>query len=168
MSQGTQSYPSHLADLTVTSVRDLTVGYDSSNPPSFKPTLPVSSGNMITFGAEDKTTGQEVVLTIRYDRGPAFVEERLRTNVDFCLSEQVARNQRSRYPHPKFPTFLTFDTDQVLLGGAREGRYVANCVTWESGSGSQGGFVGSHEKRPVTPCLTYHIGVVPSARSMLF
>ncbi|KAF9646856.1 hypothetical protein BDM02DRAFT_3188473 [Thelephora ganbajun] len=62
---GNQNYPSELANLTVTSVRDLTVGYDSSNPPSFKPTLPLSSGNMITFRAKDETAGQEVVLTIR-------------------------------------------------------------------------------------------------------
>jgi len=64
-SKGIQNYPSKLANLTVTSVRDLTIGYDSSNPPSFKPTLPLSSGNMITFGAEDEAAGQEVVLTIR-------------------------------------------------------------------------------------------------------
>lgn len=65
-SQGNKDYPSKLANLTVTNVRDLTIGYDSSNPPSFKPTLPTSSGNMITFRAENETTGQGVVLTIRY------------------------------------------------------------------------------------------------------
>lgn len=64
-SQGNRDYPSELASLTVTSVRDLTVGYDSSNPPSYKPTLPLSSGNMITFRAGDKAAEQEVVLTIR-------------------------------------------------------------------------------------------------------
>jgi len=64
-SQGIPSYPSDLANLAVTSVRDLTIGYDSSNPPSFKPILPLSSGNMITFRAKDETAGQEVVLTIR-------------------------------------------------------------------------------------------------------
>lgn len=64
-SEGNRNYPSELANLTVTSVRDLTIGYDSSNPPSFKPTLPLSSGNMITFRAEDNTVGQEVVLTVR-------------------------------------------------------------------------------------------------------
>jgi len=64
-SQGNHGYPSKLANLTVTSVRDLTIGYDSSNPPSFKPTLPPSSGNMITFRAGDDTADQEVVLTIR-------------------------------------------------------------------------------------------------------
>jgi len=62
---GNQNYPSNLANLTVIGVRDLTVGYDSSNPPSFKPTLPLSSGNMITFRAKDEAAGQEVVLTIR-------------------------------------------------------------------------------------------------------
>ena len=66
--QGNQRYPSKLADLTVTSVRDLTIGYDSSNPPSFKPNLPLSPGNMITFRAEDDAAGQEVILTIRYGR----------------------------------------------------------------------------------------------------
>jgi len=64
-SQGNPNYPSDLAELTVTAVRDLTIGYDSSNPPSFKPSLPLSPGNMITFRARDETTGQEVVLTIR-------------------------------------------------------------------------------------------------------
>jgi len=62
---GSQNYPSDLANLAVTSVRDLTTGYDSSNPPSFKPSLPLSSGNMITFRARDEVAGQEVVLTIR-------------------------------------------------------------------------------------------------------
>lgn len=60
-----RNYPSELANLTVTSVRDLTIGYDSSNPPSFKPALPLSPGNMITFKAGDEGAEQEVVLTIR-------------------------------------------------------------------------------------------------------
>jgi len=64
-SEGNQNYPSELATLTVTGVRDLTIGYDSSNPPSFKPTLPLSSGNMITFRAGNEAARQEVVLTIR-------------------------------------------------------------------------------------------------------
>jgi len=72
-SRGNPRYPSDLANLTVTSVRDLTIGYDSSNPPLFKPTLPLSSGNMITFGAKDETTRQEVVLTIRHVCGPPSV-----------------------------------------------------------------------------------------------
>lgn len=49
----------------MTSIRDLTVGYDSSNPPSFEPSLPVSSGShMITFtvGGDDDCV---VVGTVR-------------------------------------------------------------------------------------------------------
>jgi hypothetical protein len=43
---------------------DLTVGYDSSNPPSFKPRLPLSSGHMIQFRAENEDQ-LYIVLTIR-------------------------------------------------------------------------------------------------------
>ncbi|KAI0713284.1 phosphoglucomutase first 3 domain-containing protein [Earliella scabrosa] len=61
----TPSYPKSIAGLTVTSVRDLTVGYDSSNPPSFKPTLPLSSGHMIQFRAENQEDGTKITLTTR-------------------------------------------------------------------------------------------------------
>lgn len=59
------SYPKKIAGLTVTSVRDLTVGYDSANPPSYKPTLPLSSGHMIQFRAESPTDGTKITLTTR-------------------------------------------------------------------------------------------------------
>jgi len=43
---------------------DLTLGYDSSNPPTYKPSLPLSSGHMIQFRATSKD-GFKIVLTIR-------------------------------------------------------------------------------------------------------
>ena len=94
-SQGNPNYPSDLANLTVTGVRDLTIGYDSSNPPSFEPTLPLSSGNMITFKAKDEVSGQEVVLTIRYDQRPRL-PRRVAHNLFSVRSllGQVAQNPR--------------------------------------------------------------------------
>ena len=67
--QGTSdvpSYPKTLADLTVTSVRDLTIGYDSTNPPTYAPALPLSSGQMVQFRAESKERGTKITLTARY------------------------------------------------------------------------------------------------------
>lgn len=58
------SYPMAIAGLAVTSVVDLTVGYDSTNPPTYKPNLPLSSGHMIQFRAASKD-GLKIVLTIR-------------------------------------------------------------------------------------------------------
>ncbi|KAJ3562292.1 hypothetical protein NP233_g9666 [Leucocoprinus birnbaumii] len=58
------SYPGGIAGLATTSVVDLTVGYDSRNAPSYKPTLPLSSGHMIQFRAENKE-GMKIVLTTR-------------------------------------------------------------------------------------------------------
>ncbi|KAF8636547.1 hypothetical protein AX17_003359 [Amanita inopinata Kibby_2008] len=58
------SYPSQIAGLQVTRVVDLTVGYDSGNPPAYKPKLPLSSGHMIQFRAESGD-GLKIVLTIR-------------------------------------------------------------------------------------------------------
>ena len=60
---GPPRYPRTLAGLEVTSVRDLTVGYDSANPPTYKPALPLSSGHMIQFRAE--SAGERVTLTTR-------------------------------------------------------------------------------------------------------
>ncbi|KAI8998909.1 phosphoglucomutase first 3 domain-containing protein [Trametes punicea] len=62
---GPPHYPTTIAGLEVTRVRDLTVGYDSGNPPSYKPTLPLSSGHMIQFRAESKADGTKITLTIR-------------------------------------------------------------------------------------------------------
>ncbi|KZV59647.1 hypothetical protein PENSPDRAFT_678913 [Peniophora sp. CONT] len=56
------SYPKSIGELSVTSIRDLTVGYDSSNPP-YKPTLPLSSGHMVQFRAADANA--KITLTIR-------------------------------------------------------------------------------------------------------
>ncbi|KAI8333695.1 hypothetical protein BC941DRAFT_434208 [Chlamydoabsidia padenii] len=54
------SYPKTIGGYKVTSIRDLTIGYDSSKS-DFKPTLPVSSSSeMITFRLENST-----VFTIR-------------------------------------------------------------------------------------------------------
>jgi len=58
------TYPEEIGGLRVTRVVDLTVGYDSGNPPSFKPRLPLSSGHMIQFRAENEDQ-LYVVLTIR-------------------------------------------------------------------------------------------------------
>jgi hypothetical protein len=50
-------------------VRDLTAGhaYDSNNPPSFEPDLPLSGGHMITFRGEENDAPDpiRIVLTIR-------------------------------------------------------------------------------------------------------
>jgi len=59
------SYPRTIAGLTVTSVRDLTIGYDSTNPPTYKPVLPLSSGHMIQFRAESLEDGTKITLTTR-------------------------------------------------------------------------------------------------------
>jgi len=61
----TPHYPSEIAGLKVTRVVDLTTGYDSGNPPTHKPCLPLSSGHMIQFRAESSFEGTKVVLTIR-------------------------------------------------------------------------------------------------------
>lgn len=58
------SYPKSIAGLEVTSVVDLSLGYDSTNPPTYKPSLPLSSGHMIQFRAASKE-GLKVVLTTR-------------------------------------------------------------------------------------------------------
>ncbi|KDQ60575.1 hypothetical protein JAAARDRAFT_124136 [Jaapia argillacea MUCL 33604] len=58
-------YPRSISGLTITTVRDLTVGYDSSNPPKFKPLLPLSSGHMIQFRAESPVDSTKIFLTIR-------------------------------------------------------------------------------------------------------
>lgn len=64
-SQAQPTYPSNIAGLKVTAIRDLTVGYDSTNPPSYKPTLPLSSGHMVQFRAENSAEGTKISLTIR-------------------------------------------------------------------------------------------------------
>ncbi|KAJ6618234.1 hypothetical protein B0H10DRAFT_2164164 [Mycena sp. CBHHK59/15] len=51
------AYPHEIAGLAITSVVDLTTGYDSTNPPTYKPSLPLSSGHMIQFKSEKKEDG---------------------------------------------------------------------------------------------------------------
>ncbi|KAI0300256.1 hypothetical protein BC826DRAFT_668042 [Russula brevipes] len=63
-SSTTPSYPKSIAGLEVTRVVDLTLGYDSTNPPTYKPSLPTSSGHMIQFRAASKD-GVKIVLTTR-------------------------------------------------------------------------------------------------------
>ena len=93
------SYPKSIARLDVSSVVDLTLGYDSSNPPTYKPSLPLSSGHMIQFRATSKD-GFKIVLTIR----TSGTEPKVRTNG--MSGETVDTDHHS--------------ADQVLLGGKRE------------------------------------------------
>ncbi|KAJ7070359.1 hypothetical protein B0H15DRAFT_925818 [Mycena belliarum] len=58
------TYPHQIANMDITNVIDLTTGYDSSNPPTYKPALPLSSGHMIQFRAA-KQDGTKMVLTMR-------------------------------------------------------------------------------------------------------
>ncbi|CAH7687371.1 phosphoglucomutase-2 [Phakopsora pachyrhizi] len=60
----TIKYPSTLGSYPITSIRDLTIGYDTEYPPSFIPELPTStSTQMITFKIDGKQA--ELVLTLR-------------------------------------------------------------------------------------------------------
>ncbi|KAJ7771839.1 hypothetical protein B0H16DRAFT_1305777 [Mycena metata] len=59
------AYPQEIAGMEITSVIDLTTGYDSTNPPTYKPSLPLSSGHMIQFRAVRKEDGTKLVLTTR-------------------------------------------------------------------------------------------------------
>jgi hypothetical protein len=61
---GRPNYPKSIAGFEVTSVVDLTLGYDSTNPPTYKAKLPLSSGHMIQFRAASKD-GFKIVLTTR-------------------------------------------------------------------------------------------------------
>lgn len=61
-------YPTSIAGLTINSIKDLTAnyGYDSANPPTYQPKLPLSSGHMIQFRAQStEDPDMKVVLTIR-------------------------------------------------------------------------------------------------------
>lgn len=60
--------PTHLGGFRLTSLRDLTVGYDSSNPPTYEPKLPVDrSAHMLSFSLGDTESGDgvEAVGTVR-------------------------------------------------------------------------------------------------------
>ncbi|KIM58711.1 hypothetical protein SCLCIDRAFT_127650 [Scleroderma citrinum Foug A] len=63
-----ESYPTCIANFTVNAVVDLTTGhgYDSTNPPTYRPRLPLSSGHMIQFRAQSEDDmDMSIVLTIR-------------------------------------------------------------------------------------------------------
>lgn len=62
----TPHFPVEIAGMKVTRVVDLTLGYDTGNPPTHKPSLPLSLGHMIQFRAESSGGGTKIVLTIRY------------------------------------------------------------------------------------------------------
>ncbi|KIK63778.1 hypothetical protein GYMLUDRAFT_259462 [Collybiopsis luxurians FD-317 M1] len=59
------NYPQYIAGVDITRVVDLTIGYDSANPPSYQPSLPLSSGHMIQFRGEQRSEGTKIVLTVR-------------------------------------------------------------------------------------------------------
>ncbi|PPQ90139.1 hypothetical protein CVT25_012308 [Psilocybe cyanescens] len=58
-------YPKTLAGLDINRVIDLTTGYDSGNPPDYRPSLPLSSGHMIQIRASDLNAN--LVLTLRHE-----------------------------------------------------------------------------------------------------
>jgi hypothetical protein len=81
------SYPSSIGGLEVTSVIDLTIGYDSANPPTYKPSLPLSSGHMIQFRAASKD-GSKITLTTR----TSGTEPKVRTKIFSILLKQNPRS----------------------------------------------------------------------------
>ncbi|KAF8197374.1 hypothetical protein BJ912DRAFT_1020722 [Pholiota molesta] len=54
-----------LGGLEINRIVDLTTGYDSGNPPDFRPSLPLSSGHMIQIRAGDPIAKVNLVLTLR-------------------------------------------------------------------------------------------------------
>ncbi|KAJ2916011.1 hypothetical protein MD484_g4389, partial [Candolleomyces efflorescens] len=60
-----RSYPESIGSLPITSVVDLTLGYDSRNPPTYEPALPLSSGHMVQFRAGSDEDDARLVLTVR-------------------------------------------------------------------------------------------------------
>lgn len=93
------SYPKSIARLEVSSVVDLTLGYDSTNPPTYRPSLPLSSGHMIQFRASSQN-GFKIVLTIR----TSGTEPKVRVN-GHMLEDRIDFNHSA---------------DQILLRGKRE------------------------------------------------
>lgn len=61
-----RTYPSTIAGLPITRVIDLTTGYDSGNPPTYEPSLPLSAGHMVQFRAGTESDVARLVFTIRY------------------------------------------------------------------------------------------------------
>lgn len=60
-----RAFPTSIAALPITSVVDLTLGYDSRNPPTYEPSLPLSSGHMVQFRAGEEQDEARLMLTIR-------------------------------------------------------------------------------------------------------
>ncbi|RXW24163.1 hypothetical protein EST38_g1705 [Candolleomyces aberdarensis] len=60
-----RSYPETIGNLPITSIVDLTLGYDSRYPPTYEPTLPLSSGHMVQFRAGRDEDDARLILTIR-------------------------------------------------------------------------------------------------------
>ncbi|KAF5331042.1 hypothetical protein D9619_005708 [Psilocybe cf. subviscida] len=60
-----EGYPRTLGGLAVTRIIDLTTGFDSGNAPTYKPTLPLSSGHMIQIRASNENDSVNLVLTLR-------------------------------------------------------------------------------------------------------
>jgi len=93
---GSWNYPTSIAGLNMVSIRDLTVGYDSANPPTFKPSLPLSAGHMIQFRAQSDESGIGITLTIRTSGTEPKIKFYLEGNgndpsaLEACLSSVVA------------------------------------------------------------------------------
>ena len=124
--EGTRSYPRTLAGLPVTGVRDLTLGYDSANAPSYAPTLPLSSGHMLTVRAAAPAGGAALVLTTR----TSGTEPKVRFL--FCVS--VAEGAKG-------------GVDQVLFGGQRAGRGGGRCAACARREGACGRVDGGGQER---------------------
>ncbi|KAJ6547199.1 hypothetical protein B0H19DRAFT_257242 [Mycena capillaripes] len=80
------AYPREIAGMAITSVVDLTTGYDSTNPPTYKPSLPLSSGHMIQFRAVKKEAGTKMVLTTR----TSGTEPKIKYYIEACGKDPAA------------------------------------------------------------------------------
>ncbi|TFY70333.1 hypothetical protein EVG20_g2671 [Dentipellis fragilis] len=84
-------YPTLIANLKITSIRDLTTGYDSANPPTYKATMPLSSGHMIQFRASDANV--KIALTIRTSGTEPKIKYYLEGNgKDAALVDHILQN----------------------------------------------------------------------------
>lgn len=113
--------PKTLATYPLTSIRDLTVGYDSASPgPDHIPSLPIDkSAHMISFevGGDD---GVNVVGTVRTSGTEPKVS---------------APCTRGRHPHRDKLTELFCASDQIL---SRSERFRSTCSTRKTAEGPRG------------------------------
>jgi len=58
-------YPKKLGGLDIYHIIDLTIGYDSGNPPDYIPLLPMSAGQMLQIKAQNPGNNVSLVLTLR-------------------------------------------------------------------------------------------------------